>query len=171
MLLWKWKRRVRIVPQEASITKFQVGFLNQNQHPQTPLNLQCHTLPKTNPWQIFVELMWTELFRNSYFEIFCGATNRQQNEFAICRKLSLSCTNWRLCSVAVDLKPLTSNILICFTSQKYRNTKIKGKYIRCRFFSLQIWYSSVCHLILKTTFKQRLIFKNKFESLSLQCNG
>ena len=94
---------------------------------------KCHTLPKTQLWQIFVELMWTELFRNSYFAIFCRETKRQQYEFAICRKLSLSCTNWRLCSVAVDLKPLTSNILICFTSQKYRNTKSKGKYIRCRF--------------------------------------
>ena len=79
MLLWKWKRRVRIVPQEASITKFQVGFLNQNLHPQSHLNLRCHTLPKTSPWQIVVELMWTELFRNSYFAIFCRATNRQQN--------------------------------------------------------------------------------------------
>ena len=169
MLLWKWKRRVRIVPQEASITKFQVGFLNHNLHPQTHLNL---TLPKTNPWQIFVELMWTELFQNSYFAIFCRATNRQQYEFAICRKLSLSCTNWRLCSVAVDLKPLTSNILICFTSDaRGEIQKAKKNTSDADYFSLQIWYSSVCHLILKTTFKQRLIFKNKFESLSLQCNG
>ena len=133
MLLWKWKRRVRIVPQEASITKFQVGFLNQNRHPQTHLNLQYHTLPKTNPWQIFVELMWTELFRNSYFAIFCRATNRQQiwicdfkKTFPFLHKLEtlLGCS-W---SQTVDKQ---HPYLLHFWCKR-RNTKSKGKYIRCR---------------------------------------
>ena len=103
---------------------------------------KCHTLPKTQLWQIFVELMWTELFRNSYFAIFCRATNRQQTwicdfkkTFPFLHKLEtlLGCS-W---SQTVDKQ---HPYLLHFWCKR-RNTKSKGKYIRSRFFSLQIWYS------------------------------